>query len=124
MSTAPETPAPSRRNLAVTAGAVAACFLIFLGVLAVAYIPHWRAGGLQTLYTQQEATRLVQERKLEESEAWRYTLEGRLGRLAELRGKEQTAATSYAWVDQKAGIVRLPIERAMELVVREQTPQP
>ena len=39
--------------------------------------------------------------------------------LVEHRSKEQTESTSYAWVDQKAGIVRLPIDRAMELVVRE-----
>ncbi|MBS2021000.1 MAG: hypothetical protein JST92_01210 [Deltaproteobacteria bacterium] len=28
--------------------------------------------------------------------------------------------TSYAWVDKKAGVVRVPIERAMELVIAEQ----
>jgi hypothetical protein len=33
---------------------------------------------------------------------------------------EHAAATSYAWVDQKAGIVRLPIDRAIELTVRDQ----
>ena len=33
---------------------------------------------------------------------------------------ERAAATSYAWVDQKAGIVRLPIDRAIELTVRDQ----
>jgi hypothetical protein len=39
--------------------------------------------------------------------------------LTEHHGKEQVAATSYAWVDQKAGTVRLPIERAIELTVRD-----
>jgi len=39
--------------------------------------------------------------------------------LAEHRSKEQTDSTSYGWVDQKAGIVRLPIERAMELTVQD-----
>lgn len=38
-------------------------------------------------------------------------------RLAELRQKE-AAAAGYAWVDQKAGVVRLPIDQAMELTVR------
>ena len=28
-------------------------------------------------------------------------------------------ADSYGWLDQKAGVVRLPIERAMELVAAE-----
>lgn len=39
--------------------------------------------------------------------------------LVELRQAEQIAATSYAWADQSAGIVRLPIDRAMSLVVKE-----
>jgi hypothetical protein len=39
--------------------------------------------------------------------------------LAEHRAKEQADATTYGWVDQKAGIVRLPLERAIELTVRE-----
>jgi len=40
--------------------------------------------------------------------------------LTEHRTKEQAESTSYGWVDQKAGVVRLPIDRAMELVVRDQ----
>ena len=39
--------------------------------------------------------------------------------LTEHRSKEQADSISYGWVDQKAGVVRLPIDRAMELVVRE-----
>jgi hypothetical protein len=39
--------------------------------------------------------------------------------LAEHRAKEQAESTTYGWIDQKAGIVRIPIDRAMELVVRE-----
>jgi len=39
--------------------------------------------------------------------------------LAEKLAKEHPAATSYAWIDQKAGTVRLPIERAIELTVRD-----
>lgn len=39
--------------------------------------------------------------------------------LAEHRGKEQSESTTYGWIDEKAGIARLPIDRAMELVVRE-----
>lgn len=39
-------------------------------------------------------------------------------RLADLRQKESEAA-HYAWVDQPKGVVRLPIERAIELTVRD-----
>lgn len=43
----------------------------------------------------------------------------RKARLAEHTAKDQAAATSYAWIDQKAGTVRLPIDRAIELTVRD-----
>lgn len=39
--------------------------------------------------------------------------------LTEARAKEQAAAASYAWVDQSKGVVRLPIERAIELTARD-----
>jgi hypothetical protein len=34
--------------------------------------------------------------------------------------KEHAAATSYGWIDQNAGVVRLPIDRAIELTARDQ----
>jgi hypothetical protein len=37
--------------------------------------------------------------------------------LAKLRAGEEAALNSYGWVDRKTGIVRIPIERAMELTV-------
>lgn len=48
---------------------------------------------------------------------WRATSDSRRAALNELRQEHARQATSYAWVDQKAGIVRLPIERAMDLTV-------
>lgn len=39
--------------------------------------------------------------------------------LKEHRDKEAAEAASYAWVDEKAKIVRLPIDRAIELTVRD-----
>ena len=39
--------------------------------------------------------------------------------LTEKLAAERAAATGYAWVDQKAGVVRLPVERAIELTVRD-----
>jgi hypothetical protein len=47
------------------------------------------------------------------------TPEERVKLLKEHRDKEAAEATSYAWVDQKAGVVRLPIDRAIELTVRD-----
>ncbi len=39
--------------------------------------------------------------------------------LSELHQAEHVAATTYGWADQSAGVVRLPIDRAMSLVVKE-----
>ena len=50
---------------------------------------------------------------------WRATAESRRKALAELREKEAKRASAYAWIDQKAGIVQLPIERAMELTAKQ-----
>ena len=39
--------------------------------------------------------------------------------LTEHQAREHAAATGYAWVDAKAGVVRLPIERAIEITARD-----
>lgn len=51
--------------------------------------------------------------------AWRGTAEARRQALQELRAKEAKQAASYSWVDQAAGVVQLPLERAMELTVQD-----
>lgn len=37
----------------------------------------------------------------------------------ELRAEHRRILTSYGWVDQEAGIARIPIDRAIELVANE-----
>ena len=49
---------------------------------------------------------------------WRATSEARRKTLAEMRAQEAQRSAAYAWVDQKAGVVQLPVERAMELTVK------
>ena len=39
-----------------------------------------------------------------------------------LRAREDQALTSYDWVDRNAGVVRIPIDRAMRLVVERGLP--
>jgi hypothetical protein len=51
--------------------------------------------------------------------AWKATPETRRAYLADLRKKQAEQAASYGWVDQKNGVVQLPLERAMELIVQE-----
>ncbi len=51
--------------------------------------------------------------------AWKATPETRRAYLAELRKKQAEQGAAYGWVDQKNGVVQLPIARAMEIIVQE-----
>jgi hypothetical protein len=52
-----------------------------------------------------------------------HTAEFRKKNLAELHAKQAKQAASYAWVDQKAGVVQLPLDVAMELTVKQYAAQ-
>ena len=39
-----------------------------------------------------------------------------------LRAEEDAILTTYAWVDQKAGVARIPIDRAVEILVERGLP--
>src|SRR5580704_13133665 len=45
--------------------------------------------------------------------------QGRLKNLADLNSENQKVLTQYRWVDKSKGVVGVPIDRAMELVVVE-----
>lgn len=42
--------------------------------------------------------------------------------LVDFRAKEQAALTSYRWVDEKGGIVGIPVEEAIKLLARRGLP--
>jgi hypothetical protein len=42
--------------------------------------------------------------------------------LSDLQGREDQQLQSYGWVDKNTGIVRIPIDRAMQLVVERGLP--
>ena len=44
------------------------------------------------------------------------------GNLAAFRAREQEALTTYGWVDQNAGVVRIPVERAKDLLLQRGLP--
>jgi hypothetical protein len=92
----------------VTILAILGCFALFLLLVYVAYVPR-RAGAPQNSLPE----------KISDDMKWQATPEGRMAYLTELRDKQQKQASSYGWVDQKAGVVQLPIDRAMELIVQE-----
>ena len=80
-----------------TAVAFVGGFLIFAVIVAIVYLPN-------------RAEPLPQGTK---------TPEERAAILRELRAREAASANSYGWVDQTKGIVRIPIERAMQLTVED-----
>jgi hypothetical protein len=87
----------SRRAPLVSVLAIFALFALFLLVVYYLYIP--RATGAFT-------------------DDGIHTAAKRKANLAELRAKQDAQAKSYAWVDQKAGVVQLPLDRAMELTLQ------
>jgi hypothetical protein len=99
--------AESRTSFWVTFVAIVGCFLIFVIVLFLAYIP------------QRQSAPEVDLAKIPAEEQWKFTPEGRQAHLDEQRAKEQAAATSYAWIDKDKGIVQLPLDRAVEITLQE-----
>jgi hypothetical protein len=86
-------------SFAATFLAVLGGFVIFVLILVVAYVPN-----RQTLPVG-DGVKTPTERK---------------AALAELRGKEQSLATTYGWVDKDGGVVRIPVDRAVDLYLQEQ----
>jgi lysylphosphatidylglycerol synthetase-like protein (DUF2156 family) len=91
------TASSSNSSFTATLVAVVGGFAIFLLILLVAYLPNKAAPA-------GDGVRTPEQRK---------------AALAELRGKEKTTATTYGWVDKEAGVVRIPVAQAKELIIRE-----
>jgi hypothetical protein len=90
----------------VSVSAVFGCFALFLLIIYIAYLP------------QREKTDEADLSQVSADDRWQYSPEGRADKLKDLRAHEQTELTTYGWIDEKAGVVRLPIDRAMELTVQ------
>lgn len=43
--------------------------------------------------------------------------------LARLRAAEERALSGYRWIDKERGVIQLPVERAMELLLEEGLPE-
>ncbi len=89
---------PSRSAPLVTILTVLAGFALFAAVVYYVYLPH-QTGPF--------------------TDDGMHTAELRKKNLADLRAKQAQQAASYAWVDQKAGVVQLPLDVAMELTVQK-----
>jgi hypothetical protein len=84
--------------------AIIGVFAIFLVILQVVRNP---------------VTPLDQAANVPEEEQWKLTPEGRKARLAEVRGREETALKGYSWVNKEEGVVLLPVDQAMKLAIEE-----
>lgn len=89
--------APSKPSFGLTFAAAIGGFLVFLIILLAVYLPK-------------------QPEPLGDGVK---TSEQRKAALSEMRANESKAATGYAWVDQAKGVVQLPIDRAVELTLRD-----
>lgn len=86
---------PSDKKVFLSAlGWIGVIFIFFL-VVAVAYLPN-RSVSLE-----------------EVAAAERMTIRN------QVRGEQKQLVTSYEWVDREKGVIRIPVERAMELTVAE-----
>jgi hypothetical protein len=90
----------------VSVAAVFGCFALFLVIIYIAYLP------------QREKTDEADLSQVSADDRWQYSPEGRAAKLQDLRDHEQGELDTYGWIDQNAGVVRLPIDRAMELTVQ------
>jgi hypothetical protein len=95
----------------VSVAAVFGCFALFLLIIWIAYLP------------QREKTEEADFSQVSADDRWQYSSDGRAAKLQELRDHEQAELTTYGWIDQKAGVVRLPIDRAMELTMQSLQPR-
>lgn len=117
---------PSGGSFWLSVIGIVGCFLLFAVLVYVGYIsraptentPVFSAAELKELDalspTEREARMadMRWEKKIP-------TPADRKARLTELRNKEAQALSTYSWVDREKGIVRLPIDRAIELTVQD-----
>lgn len=87
--------AAPKSGFLVTAAAAIGGFLIFVLILVIAYLPGKPAPLPEGTKTPKERADILRD----------------------MRAKEVAATTTYGWVDQSKGIVRVPVERAMQLTV-------
>lgn len=102
-------PNPPRPVSLITLLAIFALFAVVFVVVRRYYHP-----ATQPAFVAQAENFPVKD----ESAVWKASRDSRREELIKLREAQAKQATTYGWVDQKAGVVQLPIERAMELTAQ------
>ena len=106
---------------------VRAVLLFGAGLFVVAAVIHVLIWVLFGYLSGREAIPSAREYPLAATEQNRLPPEPRLQTnprddLRDLRTHEDQVLTSYGWVDKNAGVVRIPIDEAMKIVVKQGFP--
>jgi hypothetical protein len=88
---------PSRSSFLVTVSAVLGAVAVFVLIVVIAYKPNKPEPLQDGAKTPEERAKILQ---------------------AHLSREEKTAA-EYAWIDQSKGVVQLPIDRAIDLTIKD-----
>ena len=98
-----------------------------VGLIVVAAVVHLLIYVLFGFFSSREGVKVPAEYPLAAAQGDREPPEPRLQTdprrdLADLRAREDELLNSYGWVDKNAGIVRIPIESAMTLMLERGLP--
>jgi hypothetical protein len=98
-----------------------------LGLIVVAVALHFGIWLLFQAFAARETVRVAPEYPLAAGQENRLPPEPRLQTnprqdLKDLRAAEDDVLNQYGWVDKNAGVVRIPIDEAMKLVLRKGLP--
>lgn len=110
-----------------TDASVRAVFVFGAGLLASGILIHVLVWLLFRHFAAAEAHRFAPQYPMAISQEQLLPPEPRLQTnpredLRELRAREDALLATYGWVDRNAGVVRIPIERAMKLVLERGLP--
>ncbi len=84
--------------------AVLGVFAIFLVIVSLARTP---------------VTPITAVVNVPEDQQWKLSSEGRKDRRTQVEGSARAESKSYGWIDRNGGVVRLPVERAIELTLAD-----
>jgi len=104
---------------------IQAIALFGAGLIVLAVGVHFFLGALMNVYSDRQASMVGSTRPL--SDTLSKASEPQLqvvpaDELRVLRSTEETVLNSYGWVDRKAGVVRIPIDRAIDLLTQRGLP--
>ncbi|PYV16774.1 MAG: hypothetical protein DMG21_10570 [Acidobacteria bacterium] len=114
---------PGHETRDASAGPLAAFGLILLGLIIFGLLVSWGVQGYFFKHQSLGPPAVPFENVREMPPANQPPLQINPAQdLGVFRGREKDILTSYGWVDAKAGIARIPIERAMAILLQKGLP--